>query len=165
MSQTEFFDQRDTLHDAKIMVGAQMGEGVECPCCGQYCKVYPRSLHSSMANQLIRFYRLAKLHGLTEFYHYSRIVTSKFTAVGGADFAKLALWDLTVPAECVPGENNNGYWKITAKGIDFVEKRIRVPKNLYVFNAKILKTSDELVGIEECLNNKFDYRELMEGQS
>ena len=94
--------------------------------------------------------------------HVDRICPDHKT---GSAFAKLALWNLI---EKRPKDTSDtvrrtsGFWKLTDMGIAFVEKRITVPRIMFVYNDCILGESDDKVDITYCLKKKFNYTELME---
>jgi len=50
-------DENDSLEYSRSWVAQNAREGVVCPCCGQYAKVYRRKLNSSMAYVLILIWR------------------------------------------------------------------------------------------------------------
>lgn len=54
-----------------------------------------------------------------------------------------------------------GWWKLTPKGVDFIEGRITLPKYAVVYDGKLLELEGDQVGIAQALSKKFNYAELM----
>jgi hypothetical protein len=131
-------------------------DGAECPCCGQYVKVYRRKLYSAMA------YALLLIHRSTEnksdpWVHVPKLLNGHGTVARGGDFAKLVHWDLLESHE-----KDSGFYKLTEKGIQFAECRIAVPIAVYIYNgARLDWDSSEMITVVEALNDKFNYEKLM----
>lgn len=139
-----------SLHDVRLIFAHALQGGAECPCCGRYAKVYHRRIYGAMVAFLVK---------LTAEYVANpgtcvnvRTVAQKTSLMGG-DYAKLLYWDLVERVD-------EGNWIPTSKGIDFALDKIRVPKYVVLYNAKVLEFSEETVGVRESLG-KFDYDELM----
>ena len=58
-------------------------------------------------------------------------------------------------------KKNSGYWKITQKGIDFVNNKIQVPSHVHIYNGKVLGFADTTTNIIKSLGTKFSFYELM----
>lgn len=138
-------------------------KGKTCPTCGQYIKLYPRLIHYTMARCLIL---LAKFqNGKDVFIHLPSETTKRGINYSNTSFALARYWGLIVQQE-----NDNktkrcsGMWKITKKGLDFIDDKIRLPKYIYLYNNELYNYTDlknRTVNIKEALKNKFDYSELM----
>jgi hypothetical protein len=63
----------------------------------------------------------------------------------------------------VKEKRDSGQWRITNKGKMFVAGEIKVPKYAVLYNKELLRLDGELVGIKDCLTEKFNYEELMTG--
>ena len=153
----------ETLKEGKEFLRKNWKDGVECPCCTQYVKLWKYQIHSTMALVLIELYKMKE----GEFHHHDdtwRIAKAKYNlkAVHCGDFSKLALWGLIEPMPKDPKVNKKatGYWRITEKGKLFVNNRTKVSKVLFVFNGQIWGEEGE-VSIVDSLNKKFDYHELI----
>lgn len=151
----------ETIDDAKIFLRANWRNpgGVLCPCCNQNVYLYDRQIYKTMAEQLIELYRLSRTR--RGFYHISKLKPPKS---GGGDFSKLRYWGLVEPEpkNDDPEKRSSGNWRITQKGIDFVEERITIPKFCYTYNKKPLKLGGPDVSILDCLaKDRFRYDELM----
>ena len=53
----------ETIKEAKEHLRNNFEEGIDCPCCGQFVKLYKRKLNSGMAATLIR---IVKFNGSSE---------------------------------------------------------------------------------------------------
>ncbi len=145
-----------SLADAKAWLDlALYNEGATCPCCGQFAKIYRRTITSGMARALILFYREG---GTKEWVHGP-------TLLGGAraDEAKLRYWNLIEEATGKRDDGGRaGYWRVTRRGERFVNGTLVLPKYALVFNGDLIEFDDEEhVDIIDALGTRFDYAELM----
>lgn len=162
MTQGNFFNQETELSRLRreTREAAKAG-GCLCPVCGQYVKVYKRSVNSTMAGMLIRAY---KKFGVNNRFHVSDIGLGK--GGGSGDFSKLKYWGL-INEYYDPEEENNGgktqgYWKVTPSAAEFVNRAGTIQKYALVYNGKCLSLEGGYVDIDQCLGEKFNYHELME---
>lgn len=134
--------------------------GCICPVCDQTVKVYKRKLTSSMAIALIEIYKYNK----KEYMHVESLLKKlDLPASIRGDFPKLRFWGLIKPQrwDREDGSNRNGYYKITDRGIYFVEGKSNEPSHVSIFNNKLVGLSGSYVKINDCLiNNKFNYKEI-----
>jgi hypothetical protein len=150
-----------TLGEARTLLAEQAVEGVECPCCGQFAKVYRRKLNSGMARSLIWLVKefLETKDGVEVQKQAPRQV------MANREMGKLVHFGLAV----IKGHDGDskkktsGLWRPTDKGIDFVFDRVRVPRRVYLYDNKAVGSDDEMTSIREALGDKFDYGELMGG--
>ena len=149
----------DTLQVAKndLKQGWKTSDGAVCKCCGQKVKLYERKLMWMMARGLIRLYWMDRDMPIA--YHRNKIMPDDTSG----SFAKLEYWGLIKSQVNDDTKKRcSGMWGITSLGRNFVEGNIRVPKYVYTYNQKLYGLpSDELIGIEEALDGRFDYGELM----
>jgi len=122
-------------------------------------KLYKWNLLAVMAVSLVKIYKLD--------YEYPGKwvhVIKEVKTVDGT-YAKLRHWGLLEPKGDDPeGDTKaSGYWRITQKGRDFVRGLITVPKNIFIFDNKLIRVSGEEVSIKEALGKKFSYAEMMDG--
>ena len=157
-----------TLKQAKAQLMRDRFEGVVCPCCEQYAKVYKRTITASMALWLIwlvQSYRREK-----RWYHvreclpfFARSKKAAGTAYTG-DYAKLLHWGLLRQCtEEVEGKKSSGLWKPTRKGYRFALGRITVPRHAYLYDGHCIELSGPAITITDALGTKFDYEKLMRG--
>jgi hypothetical protein len=156
----------NTLEDAKTYVRAKRDEGVPCPCCGQMCKVYPRSLNAAMARFLIWLVREYEERKKDDAATDLWISVNEGPLIqhrkGGGDFAKMEHWGLIEQmANDDETKRTSGFWRPTQSGIDFVYYRITVPRKAMLYMNECIGFSEEKINIREALGTKFDYQELM----
>ena len=152
-----------TLADARAEVLANREDGIECPCCDQFVKVYRRSITADSAAWLVllvnayrrepRYYHVGGLRGITQ-------------ATG--DRAKLRYWGLIEQRpkcdKADAGKRTSGYWKPTQQGMDYVDGNGTLPRHAYVVDGTVLGYSDERRDLQDCLGNRFDFGKLMRGE-
>lgn len=149
-----------TVGDAQGYVESLAEEGAACPCCGQNVKLYRRKLYSTLARQLIMLYH-ARGNDADGWLHIGEI--NVFIS-GGGDLAKVRYWGLVEAAdERTPVENSAGMWRITDRGVAFVECRLRVHKYVLLFDGRVIGFAGEEITIREALGSSFDYAELIRG--
>ena len=150
-----------TLQEAKQFLRDNFEKGELCPCCGQLVKLYKINLGVGMARVLIEMYRLTAAS--TEVVRWIHPISELRTVNG--DYAKLRIWGLVEEkGDDVPDDKKaSGYWRITSKGMDFVNDSLTVQKKAHIFNNRCLGFSGEQIGIKQALGTKFDYHELMKG--
>lgn len=146
----------NTIQEAKQHLRDNFHKGVACPCCGQFVKLYRRTLYDRMAFGLIRLYGLSGgIPGKP--FHVREIYNDEHPG----DFAKLAYWDL-IEEQIRPGTNkkSSGEWVLTEQGRAFVEGGT-VSKAVYIYNNLLYRTDPEQIKIKQALGEKYDYAELM----
>ena len=157
----DMFSNENALAIAKKETMANAREkGCGCPVCGQFVKVYKRTINSSMAAQLIRAQRR---YSTREAFHVKDLLEGEG---GGADFAKLRYWNLIIElSNDNPFKKNSGRWMITEHGCAFIMGYRKIPKYALIYNGKFLDfDGDEIMTIQDALGNKFNYRELIDAQ-
>ena len=135
-------------------------DGVECPCCGQFVKVYRRKLNAAMAQALMEFYE--RMLDSDDFVH---VPSSTDMSRLGGDWAKLAHWGLIEERsiERDDGCKHAGWWRITELGRRFVRDEVRIPSHVLLFNQQRLGMDERAtISIRQALGDRFDYSELME---
>jgi hypothetical protein len=155
------------LREAREYVETERTEGVTCPCCRQFAKVYRRTIHTAMARSAIDLYQrraydqrrtmptsLGPVDGWT---HLTR------TGNPGGDEAKLRYWGLLEQRDAEPEHGRTaGEWRLTKRGVHFVRDALVVPKYALIYNGDCLGHEEPLIGIRDALGSKFDYEELMQ---
>jgi hypothetical protein len=145
-----------TIKEAKDFIINHREDGVECPCCGQFCKLYKRALNSSMARFLIWIVRTVDTETWVDWRD------APASVVHGGDYGKLKHWDLIENmVNHNPTQRTSGMWKPTPKGVSFVQRRIRIPKQVFIYDNTVIGFSKENVDIVSALGKKFNYQELM----
>lgn len=133
-------------------------EGYTCECCGMFIKRYFRSFNSNMALALIALYK-NKEKG---YVHVENTLAEMgYKRCGDASY--LQHYNLITPLkeEREDGSPRNGYYKITALGMLFVEKKSTVAEKFIMFKGKFEGFEGKEINIEQALNKKFIYLEIM----
>lgn len=127
-------------------------EKLRCPVCGQNAQLNKRMVHSSLAKALIDLYRESG----RDYGHVPTI------APKAREFCTLKHWGL-IEEELTkrPDGGRAGYWRLTAGGVAFVHGGLHIPKSAYIFDDRVHHFEGPNVSIHDCLNARFDYRELM----
>lgn len=134
------------------------GDSLDCPCCGRYAQIYRRKITSTMAAQIIEFY---KAGGADRYVHLSKVVGNRS---GAGDFSKLHHWGLIVEmANDDPAKKSSGLWQITHDGVMFLRNNLSVAAWLDIYNGRVVGIADETVKISQCFKQHFHYQELMAG--
>lgn len=135
-------------------------EGVICPCCQQFFKLYKKGLHAEMAWFLIQLTQKWKRH--MRYYTTREMFPKDHKAT--TEGVLLRHWGLI---EVLPAHNTanapSGAFRPTDKGLQFVHGAITVPSHVHLLNNQCMGFSDKLVTIQQALGKKFDYEELMAG--
>jgi hypothetical protein len=120
--------------------------------------------HRKLRNLLAKILRMLYDTGGTEkFVHGPTLVRG--TASYGGDFGKLSHFNLI---EEKPGRREDsgrtGYWRVTPRGKEFLQGKIRIPKYALTYNAKVEDYDDqEMVTINE-LAPEFRLDDLMDNR-
>lgn len=162
-----------TLAEAKRWVEKNLRPGASCPCCGQFAKVYKRTITSSMAYMLILIDRHFRTTGDKGWLHVPEYLSElklggggKGTGVRGGDWAKLVHFGLLRAKRGTrrsDGSSRVGLYRMTPLGERFVRgKRTRAPKHVFLYDSKCFALpSTERVTLKEALGERFNYAELM----
>lgn len=134
-------------------------KGYTCECCGLYVKMYQRKLLASMCLVLIDIYKSGK----RDYLHVENWLKERGKSNWRGDFHKLVFWGLLEkkPERREDGSPRNGFYKLTGRGILFVEEKLEVREKILLFDNKFEGFEGKEVTIREALGNKFNYDELM----
>lgn len=159
--QLTFF--RDTLAEARkgvaehLEVSRQLDgrvKPIDCPCCGQVVKLYPRRLYGKQVAWLCML--VARWEQDPRWYSVREIKAP------GGDYAKLRYFELIVRAtNDDPDKGSSGMWKPTPFGVDFARGRATCLDCALVFDNTCYKLTGKHVTIHEALGRNFSYMELM----
>jgi hypothetical protein len=170
----EFFvaTKATTLEDAKKWLRTRFGKGAACPCCNQFVKLYKRSLSKSSAYVLLliaRYYRRVEVRS-EEWLHVPSYIAEvavgnprRAAAVRG-DWAKMKFWGLIEekPGTRDDGSPRVGYWRLTPLGRQFINREVKVPSHIYIYNGEPLQRAvEEQITIDDALSTEFNYAEIM----
>jgi hypothetical protein len=125
-----------------------------CECCGQKIVDWKKSVVSVA---------IASLCKLVNLYEGKAIHLDEFNVKAkDRNFSQLVLWDLATPEiNYDNGKRASGKWHPTTRGIDFVNRKITIPKHVVTRNNRLIATIGPNIGIYEALRTRFNYQELM----
>lgn len=141
------------------------GDGGDCPVCDRFCKVYDRTINQTMADALEWLYKAATAPGADLRAWINMPLNAPKEILRSNQHTTLRWWSLIermMPDETDKRKKHSGMWRITLKGMDFVEGRLSVPKRVYTYNGEPVGFSDEVVRFKDCTDS-FHYGEMMQG--
>jgi hypothetical protein len=118
------------------------GHAAQCPITGHKIQIYRRGLHAGQVRTLRRIRDTSKDLGVTWLH------VRHFTARRDGDLAKMEYWKLI---EHDPARDRCGYWKITALGLCWLNRDLKIPRQVAVLNGECLGPVDsaDLIGPDE----------------
>lgn len=154
------------IQEARDFIKNHADTGVDCPVCTSLVKIYERRLYSTMVVWLIGLKHTAPSEdGWT---HTNDIGETLFTQWGikgiphhYGDFAKLKYWGLIEPRTDPSGAARDGFYKITSKGIAFLNGNLKVPAKVRLLQGDFYGLCGPEITAKEALSNDFDYNEIM----
>lgn len=148
-----------SIHDSQIWLHAQSDEGVECPTCGNYTRVYKRVLNSGMARALVAIYRsfgrgFGHLPSL-RLAHADDTPARGLYPLGNEE-PKMRYW-------CLLEEDltRQGYYRVTDTGEDWVLGHSHVPKYALIVNTRCVGLEGPPWSIRDALGTKFNLVDLL----
>lgn len=146
-----------SLGEARDWLRERIDNGQRCPCCQQFAKVYRRKIHTAMARSLIVIYRSTQPW---EWCHLPTVL-----GINGGDTAKATYWGLLEEEAIIRSDGGRaGWWRLTIKGRQYVEDRVRVPKYARIYDGRCLSLVGDPVGVRDALGDGFDLADLMRGE-
>ena len=143
-----------TVREVRAYMAKAIEKGERCPCCDQYAKIYRRKLGASMARAIIDMY----IAGRTSWVHAPTVCKN-----GNHDEAKLRYWGLTEEDDNAGGERGgrSGYWRVTARGEQFVLGRTTVPRYARIYLGRLMSLEGAEIPIAVALGDASAYTRLM----
>lgn len=120
--------------------------------------MYERKIDSYMAACLVRMHR----HDPDGNWFDKREVLRGYLSAARTE-GLLRHWGLVAEATADELPHHVGMWHVTGIGALFATGRTTVRKYAHLFNGKSYGLHGEHVHIADCLGDKFDLRELLEG--
>ncbi len=155
-----------TVGEAREWLAERARDGVSCPACDQFVKIYKRSISSAVAAAFVDFYRITRDNPKEWVHVPSFLVGRHGTGAMGGDFAKLRFWGLIEADESEQvkdaDKKSSGFWRITELGERFALGEVAVPKYVHLYDGRQTAIDcTEMMTITDALTNKFSYSELM----
>lgn len=149
------FDQTTSLQEARDIFFEQIiDEGMDCPCCDRWAKVYKRPISDSMAKGLVAAY---KTFGAMKYGSLQEV--RKQNDLHIREEAKLRFWDLLEGR----GKGKDAEWRVTELGEQWILKKATVPKYAWIFDNELIGLSGPDTTIDDAMQEYFDYDALMKG--
>lgn len=150
------------LEHVRAYLSERLDDGVVCPACNQYAKVYRRAMTSTAVRLMIALGRQAS-YNREQFFHVPTILREYLPDVahqGG--YATLAKhWGLIEEeVHTRPDGGHAGYWRLTANGGAWLAGALLVPRYALLYNGECLKLEGAPTSAAEALGTKFDLAEL-----
>lgn len=153
-------DDSVSLGEARKWLRANMGEGLRCPCCDQFAKLYERKLIATASRPIIALYREAGM----DYAHLPTIMRYRLPDIShqGGYANMSAHWGL-IEEDGRSREDGGraGWWRVTEKGRDWIFERSRVPAYALIYDNLCLGFKGPDISIRESLGERFDYEEAM----
>lgn len=133
-------------------------DGGHCPVCDRWGKLYKRGISANMARQLIW---LCKQNPREDgWIDVQR--TAPDWLLRSPQIGTLRHWSMVLDAPVANSKARSaGLWKPTDLGIRFALNILFVPKYKYIYNDTVFDTEGPEVNIVDCLDDHFDYNQLM----
>ena len=115
------------------------GKKVKCPCCGHEVRWYKKTLCQRLVGEAYEIYNYVNW----KFGAFSFREVFKDDHHKVNDAQKLKYFGL------IRKVDNNGLWKITQKGIDFLRGDISIPRAVWVYKNEVQMEDDVYVHVGE----------------
>jgi hypothetical protein len=148
-----------SLKDARQRLVDSLDEGVTCPCCEQFAKVYRFRINASMAVALTRIWRAGGVGWVD-------VPALQLPHGLHAHLSKLRFWGLLERPEGLrrgDGSTRVGIWRVTEHGQRWINREITVPSHARIYDNRCLGLVGEPTSIDDALGATFNYDELMMG--
>jgi hypothetical protein len=146
------------LGEVRDWIRIRVEKGVHCPACEQFAKVYRRQIYAGMVRSLILMFREGDF-GRRLYVHVPSLDPAR-----GGDVAKLQFWGLIEEERGTRVDGGRaGYWRVTRRGQDWIERKTAVPKYARIYDGRMLSLTGPLVTIDDALGEHFRLDDLMEG--
>lgn len=168
MLQPSLFDEampkpEPISENQRFMNLLKVGMKMPCPCCGRHSQIYRRTVHYSMAWQLIKLYQLTRIGGhiSDEYVDAAQLILPGTHGTG--DFPKCRYWGLIErkPANSETEGKSSGLWRLTEQGVCFIRLEKTIQKTVLVFDDTVIGFDGPQVNIRQAISEKFSYSELM----
>jgi hypothetical protein len=144
-----------SLGEARDLIVEKLcnGESFNCPLCTQRCKIYARKINKTMAKALVTMFLAGAVH---KFVHAPSLEGDTH------EVSQLAWWNLIEEDPERRGDGGKaGFWKITERGREFLNKEVTLPKHAKVYNGIVYDFDGDLISIDDALGSPFHYNEMM----
>ena len=138
---------------------ADLEQGLDCPCCERFIKVYTRRLSEGMARWLVWLYFV---WCESDDDGWDTTPPKKLRLWFGGDYHKLKHWGFVEQrTNTDKKKKTSGVWRITQWGRDFVDGTMAAPAYVRLLTDERVRFSDENVLFHQLYGTHFDIREVM----
>lgn len=133
--------------------------GAHCPVCDRWGKIYGISLNRTMAKSLIWLLGAKK----DEDGWADVPQNAPRWIVRSNQLTTLKRWNLVERRPNDPESKTkfSGMWRPTELGCSFANRQTSVPKKVFTYHDVVQGFSDDLVTIDQCFDEVFDYEAMM----
>lgn len=133
------------------------GDGGHCPCCKRFGKYNGFTITQKNAQALVWIY---KNGGVDDWANTAKNAPREF--MQAKTFTNMRYWGLIEPHPNDKKEKKgSGYWRITQKGINYINGQMRLPKKVFIYNRKLVGYGEQHVYFKECFKQQFNFEEVM----
>jgi hypothetical protein len=145
------------LSDAQLDIidSFEVGESVDCPCCGRNVQIYAKRLSPTLVARLINL-----VGDFLDDRKWKPVPTKP--AGTNVDFTLLTHWDFIVVEKAGRGKKKSIRVYPTKKAYDFVCKRTKAKSHYFVFNGMVVGDSGKDIDVIEALKGKHQYNRLIQ---
>ena len=135
-----------TVREAREYVKERIEEGVSCPCCGSWNRVYSRRLNRAKVRELREIFAFADDQGML--YDYVNIPASG-VSLRNREYPKLRFWGLLEPRDPDVGSGEGtGWWRVTPQGVAFVRGTLSLPNKVLEYRSRVLRVAEDAVTVD-----------------
>lgn len=153
----DLFEQEYLAKIRKDYLKVLEGKGGDCPCCKRHGKYNGYSITKTDARFLVWIFTNGDKDG---WVHTPTQAPREF--LQAKSFTNLRYWALI---ENYPNDNKkikgSGLWRITKKGIKYMQGEMQLPKKAFVFDRTLMGFSEKQVYFKECFKENFDLEQVM----
>lgn len=135
----------------KREIGRALSDGywTRCPLTGKAIRIYRHGLHASQVGTLRR------LRSRSDRLKQTYIPLEVFSGYRDGNLAKMVHWGLVKPLDksaAFEGEKVDGMWRITQRGRDWLDGKIRVPRQVAVLLGQRIGyvNARDLISVEQA---------------
>lgn len=142
----------DSLSEAKYIFEQEIkGEGGVCPCCMRKGKIHRYRIHKTEAAAL-RWMQVNS--GVNRWVDVQKFAPRWM--LRSKTYSILKHWDLIESRS-----KRSGLWRVTLRGIDFINGIIDIPEGVFVFNDTVYGYEKQRIYFRQCFDVAFDFAEFM----
>lgn len=151
-------EMKDLIELRKEFIEHIRENGVKCPVCDRFAKIYRRKLNSTMVRGLIWLYH----EGGKDQRLYVNFSQMPPFLLKSNQLASNRWWNLV---ERKPNDDpkvkHSGMWRLTILGTNFVRGFATVRSHIWHYNSEALGFDGEYINIQTALGKHFNYSEMM----